>query len=717
MLGYTPKYKHLKPDAVPPIFADSKPRKRRELSEKRTERKQRDEEISRLLSENDRESNSIAGLASGPSNSSLHVSRKRKAGKTDAKLNQSKKSKQKRPVIETKDIGIQVSSDTIETGISCCIPTDYSYTISCPNCYARDNPNIVISDHMYSSKLQTKAASTSSNQISQNLETKEAAGTNNEPLCLSDDECDMARFKTPTKEYREDPTFEPSPSCASDYSPDTIEIPRQNDKEPVNEIKYIVFSSCLKKLFGLVRCITCESPVDIDDVSFHTDGTCLTATFTCMNGHEFKWLSQPMFGQQAAGNILLTSAICVTGNTYAKMESLCETFNLLFIGRTSFQKLENDFVIPSIHKMYTQQKDIITDALRNKPLIVSGDGRCDSPGFSAKYCTYTIMESQTSAILGFNVIQVTEAEHSSSKMELIGCTRTLEDLKNEGIEIATIATDRHVQIRKYLKDEHPNINHQFDVWHLAKNVRKKLTAVANKKDTSELMPWVKSITNHLWFCASQCDGDADLLEEMWTSIVWHIQNIHVFSGKKVQNCSHDPLAPEDIRKKKWLKKGSKALKALETIVCDKRLLKDIRQLNLFCHTGDLETYHSMMLKYVPKRQAFGYAQMVSRTQLAVLDHNFNLKRDVALDSHGQQRFNVMFPKATGRWSVRRLYVAKSYNFRREILCCVVEKKLASDIKSVPHQQKCKSLPQNIARVPAPSKSALVESHVSRFKSS
>ena len=241
--------------------------------------------------------------------------------------------------------------------------------------------------------------------------------------------------------------------------------------------------------------------------------------------------------------------------------------------------------------------------------------------------------------------------------------------------------------------------------------------MANKKDTAEIMPWVKSIANHLWFCASQCNGDADLLVEMWTSIVWHIQNVHTFSGEKLQRCSHEPLAPEDIRKKKWLKNGSKALKALENIVCDKRLLKDIRQLNLFCHTGDLETYHSMMLKYVPKRQAFGYAQMIARTQLAILDHNFNLKRDVVLDSQGKQRFNVMFPKATSRWSVRRLYVAKSYDFRQEILCCVVQRKLTSDTKSVPHQEKSRSLPQNIARVPVPSKSTLVEAHVTRYKTS
>ena len=110
---------------------------------------------------------------------------------------------------------------------------------------------------------------------------------------------------------------------------------------------------------------------------------------------------------------------------------------------------------------------------------------------------------------------------------------------------------------------------------------------------------------------------------MWTSILYHIQNVNSFSGDKYCQCGHPQLSSEQTRKKKWLRKKSKAYKALEKIVLDKRMQKDIKQLNQFCHTGEIEVYHSMMLKYVPKRQEFQYPQMVTRTQLAVLDHNFN----------------------------------------------------------------------------------------------
>ena len=42
----------------------------------------------------------------------------------------------------------------------------------------------------------------------------------------------------------------------------------------------------------------------------------------------------------------------------------------------------------------------------DKHLILGGDGRCDSPGFSAKYGTYTLMELQHNVILYIELVQV-----------------------------------------------------------------------------------------------------------------------------------------------------------------------------------------------------------------------------------------------------------------------------------------------------------------------
>jgi len=52
--------------------------------------------------------------------------------------------------------------------------------------------------------------------------------------------------------------------------------------------------------------------------------------------------------------------------------------------------------------------------------------------------------------------------------------QALSSLKDCNVHEDILVTDRHVQIKKYLREEHQEIKHYFDVWHIAKgnyNVR------------------------------------------------------------------------------------------------------------------------------------------------------------------------------------------------------------------------------------------------------
>lgn len=57
---------------------------------------------------------------------------------------------------------------------------------------------------------------------------------------------------------------------------------------------------------------------------------------------------------------------------------------------------------------------------------------------------------------------------SSVAMEPMGFRKGLERLLDEGIDIKVVTTDRHPSIRKLMREEYPNIIHQFDPWHVAK---------------------------------------------------------------------------------------------------------------------------------------------------------------------------------------------------------------------------------------------------------
>ena len=54
-------------------------------------------------------------------------------------------------------------------------------------------------------------------------------------------------------------------------------------------------------------------------------------------------------------------------------------------------------------------------------------------------------------------------------MELEGLKRGLAYLiDQQKLEVKDLVTDRHVMIKKYMKDNRPDVNHYFDVWHIAK---------------------------------------------------------------------------------------------------------------------------------------------------------------------------------------------------------------------------------------------------------
>ena len=93
--------------------------------------------------------------------------------------------------------------------------------------------------------------------------------------------------------------------------------------------------------------------------------------------------------------------------------------------------------------------------------------RSDSPGFSAKYTTYTFIEESTEKIIATKVLQKTESS-SSIALEMDAFKVLLNDLLASGLNIGVVVTDRSASIRKYMRECHPSIQHQFDIWHVCK---------------------------------------------------------------------------------------------------------------------------------------------------------------------------------------------------------------------------------------------------------
>ena len=115
-----------------------------------------------------------------------------------------------------------------------------------------------------------------------------------------------------------------------------------------------------------------------------------------------------------------------------------------------------------VNKAWKEERSSVLDEVKsNGPVNLIGDGRCDSPGHNAKYCTYTMMTDE-GKVAAMNLVQVTEVT-SSNAMEKEGFERCFQDLAREEVTIKRIATDRHTSISSSMKKDHGKTDHQYDV--------------------------------------------------------------------------------------------------------------------------------------------------------------------------------------------------------------------------------------------------------------
>ncbi|XDV52409.1 hypothetical protein PO909_021139 [Leuciscus waleckii] len=397
-----------------------------------------------------------------------------------------------------------------------------------------------------------------------------------------------------------------------------------------------------------------------------------------------------------SNNLLVSASTVFTGSTYADISEWAAVLNLQVPHKTTFNAIQSSYLIPAIDEVFKEQQSAILDTLK----AVNFDSGISfisqhSPGYSAKYTTYSLMDDITDKVVHFELVQVTESS-SSVAMESTGFRRALNKILDDNIGVSVVTTDRSPSIRKIMRVDYQNIHHEFDVWHVVKGMIKKLASLSRYKDNRALQPWIKSIGNHLWFTSSSCGGDPDELIKRWKSILHHICGVHSWiEDGEPKKCMHSELSSEEQRKKKWIDHTSRAFITLENLVLDKGLLKDLRQMALFKHT----VFHSLLLKYCPKRIHFHYTSMLARTQLAVLDHNENVHRQQARTETG-----------------KKLYESPTQNFREELVRRVLQRRMDSSIiyKDSSSHLEIQPVPKNIAQQTKPSKEDTVSKHLSRL---
>ena len=269
----------------------------------------------------------------------------------------------------------------------------------------------------------------------------------------------------------------------------TVAIFRKNESLSYSKVS-------LKNFFSRhVRCPNCGRGVE--NTTLKTKGSVATIGSLGCCDQPLRWQTQPFISSMAAGNLLLSAGILFTGNDYGNIANLAKATNIQFFRQRSFSSTQKNYLFSIVNKKFADHQVDVFNEVRNTEVVAGGDGRCDSPGHSAKYGTYSIVDTASSNILDFSLVQVTEVKNSNA-MELEDLKRCLNHLQDERVVIAKLATDKHVQVRAHMKKERPHIIHNFDVWHLAKSVQKKLTKKALTQPCAALKLWIHAIITHLW---------------------------------------------------------------------------------------------------------------------------------------------------------------------------------------------------------------------------
>ncbi|XP_064477836.1 uncharacterized protein LOC135391498 isoform X2 [Ornithodoros turicata] len=117
-----------------------------------------------------------------------------------------------------------------------------------------------------------------------------------------------------------------------------------------------------------------------------------------------------MVNGKPAGNFLLSGAISFTGVSATPTLRMLRYISVQTFSLTTYYKYQSSFLVPAVEKVWLEEQNQLIDQMRGQAIDVSGDGRCDSSGFSAKYMTYNLHVDQINKIIHSAQIQLAENE-------------------------------------------------------------------------------------------------------------------------------------------------------------------------------------------------------------------------------------------------------------------------------------------------------------------
>ncbi|KAF6028531.1 hypothetical protein EB796_013164 [Bugula neritina] len=232
-----------------------------------------------------------------------------------------------------------------------------------------------------------------------------------------------------------------------------------------NTPKIIVESDQLMELLSV--CPMCAGHSSVELSSRH--GAYLKFSSTCTTCQHFRlWENSPMKNKTPLINLFMSAGILFSRCLPTKTLRFLQMISVKSPSPATYFHYQKKFLHGVIREVYSSDMKALLKTLSTQELRVSGDGRFDTPGHSATFGVYTMMDSDTSKIISTELVKSTEVS-SSPAMELEGLKRCRSSLSQKNVTIVELTTDRHAHITKWMREHWSEVQHTYDLWHISKS--------------------------------------------------------------------------------------------------------------------------------------------------------------------------------------------------------------------------------------------------------
>ncbi|XP_078332173.1 uncharacterized protein LOC111104867 [Crassostrea virginica] len=496
------------------------------------------------------------------------------------------------------------------------------------------------------------------------------------------------------------------------------------DKEEMDilsERRYVVGERELLDLLGRSTCRECGDPIVPSSI---VEGEKIAAgikyKFRCTSGHEGKWISTPFYGGRSAVALLLQLMVLLFGGSWDKFAMGAKFINLAVGSARQFYRMQLQYRV-AVEKVFMKHMERVADKLREIPLSLAVDVRYDTPGFCANKSTAVFMDINSRNIVHVEIGDSRQVGRHSPKMEKNLIERGLNYLVNVSpFVVWEIISDASRNIISLMRTEpFQHLKHSLDIWHKAKKLAFMLGEKAKKAPNKDLLPWIRPVVNHFWYCCSISKGSTEKLLKRWCGILHHITNQHFWPGGRCHHAT-DPSS-DTAPSGKWLCRNSSAFQELRKVVTNREWCGTMQYYVNCRQTWAIENFFShTLLNYVPKRVSFTYDSYCIRNMLAIMDHNNHLHRLPELTKSGLPYVDSHFSRKTKKWVAYEKKTKKEYDYIPDLLIACMKETYGNSCATYSRSQQSldlDSISANLSGVANPGSRQLLVQMKSRKKSS